>query len=281
MLSQEIMKYGDRKSRFYVNDKGTAMVVRCAFSHFEGEVEESPYLRIALNLGGGGIIREYLGTRETRRNWRKGSIYLGLGEPCKMDCPPVEVLGIAVNLEAWRNEGLCDYSRGDFVFVASNPPSDNFVSSMLKALWESAAIYGADTEFFKAGCLQILDRLANQQASKIDKSSSRGIAEVALAIVDEFIDKRMEHRITIAEMAASINMEEASFARAFTYTKGQTPFAYLTSRRIHKAQHLLKTGHDITSAATTVGYSNPSKFAAAFRRYTGKSPSVWKRSVMG
>lgn len=72
-------------------------------------------------------------------------------------------------------------------------------------------------------------------------------------------------------------MEEARFAKAFTHFKGQTPFVYITSKRMVKAKTLLASGYDITSTATSVGYSNQSKFAAAFRRYTGKSPSEWKR----
>lgn len=280
MLSQEILKYGDKKSYFYSNEKETVMVVRCAFSRFEGKIEENSYLRIALNIGGGGIIKEYYGSEEIRKNWRKGTIYIGLGEPCNIDCPPVEILGIAVNLKAWFDEGLCNYSKSDFSFIADNPASDSFVSSMLKTLWESASIYGADTEFFNSGCLQILDRLVNKQATKINRSQSKVLPEAALAIVDKLIDKQMEQRITIAEMAASINMEEANFARSFTYTMEQTPFAYLTYQRIQRAQSLLRLGNDITSTAISVGYRNPSKFSAAFRRFTGKSPSEWKRSVI-
>lgn len=280
MLSQEIMKYGDKKSRFYVNDQETAMLVRCAFGHFVGEIEQSPYLRIALNLGGGGTIKEYRNGKETIREWRKGSIYLGLGEPCQIDCPAVEILSIAINLEAWQNIGLCNYTRRDFSHVVSHPPTDSFVATMLKALWESAAIYGLETELFKVGTLQILEHLANKQVEQSHKPFNKGLPQAALSVVDNLIERKMEQRITIAEMAASINMEEARFARAFAVTKGQTPFTYLTSQRILKAQYLLKKGCDITSTATTVGYSNPSKFAAAFRRYTGKSPSEWKRSEL-
>lgn len=277
MLSQDIMKYGDKKSRFYVDKQGAAMIVRCAFSRFAGEVEPSPYLRIALNLGGGGSIKEIKNNVETRRDWRKGSIYLGLGEPCQMDCPAVEILSIVIDLEDWCNKGICSYRKSDFAKVVNNPPSDKFISTMLKALWESASLYGVETDFFRAGTLQILDRLATKPVTANNKKDSKVIPEVAFAMLDTFIDKQIDQRITIAELAASINMEEARFAKAFTHFKGQTPFAYITSKRMVKAKTLLASGYDITSTATSVGYSNPSKFAAAFRRYTGKSPSEWKR----
>lgn len=279
MLGKQIINFGDRKSHYYSNKQETAMVVRSAFGHFKGEIEQSPYLRIALNLGGGGIIRELSNNKEIQRNWRKNSIYLGLGEQGAIDCPPVEVLALAINLDVWREQGLCNYHKGDFIHMLKSPPTDNFVSCLLKALWESASVFGADTDFFIACCLQILDRLSNKQSTEKNKVSNRKLSKAALSIVDQYIEKQMEHRISIAELAACIKMEEASFARAFTHTKGQTPFAYITSLRIRKAQQYLKSGSNITSTAISIGYSNPSKFAAAFRRYTGKSPSEWRRSL--
>lgn len=279
MLSQEIMKYGDRKSRYFSNESGTLIAVRCAFSHFIGDIEPSDFLRVALNIGGGGVVTEFRGKEQVTRNWKKGSIYISSSEPCKIDCPPVEVLAVAINLAAWNQQGICHYSHADFRYAIEHPPSDLLVSSVLKALWESAQLYGVDTDFFQAGCLQVLARLSQLELCEGTKVVNQAISKEALLVIDNFIDQRMEQRITIAQLAQSIHMDEARFARVFPQTVGQTPFAYLTTKRILCAQRMLISGNDITSTSIAVGYSNPSKFAAAFRRYTGKSPSEWKRST--
>ncbi|WP_420833470.1 helix-turn-helix domain-containing protein [Sphingomonas pollutisoli] len=52
--------------------------------------------------------------------------------------------------------------------------------------------------------------------------------------------------------------------------------SYLTQRRMERAKPLLDDGMPVTHVALSVGYSNPSKFAAAFRPICGCSPSAWR-----
>ena len=70
-------------------------------------------------------------------------------------------------------------------------------------------------------------------------------------------------------------MEPSAFTKAFQAATGFTPFAYLTRRRMEKAKMLLLGGETVTRAALAVGYANPSKFSAAFRRCVGCSPTEW------
>ena len=56
---------------------------------------------------------------------------------------------------------------------------------------------------------------------------------------------------------------------------GTSVFAYLRQIRMEEARRLLLERHlNVTEVAQRVGYANPSKFAAAFRRQFGKSPSA-------
>jgi len=45
-----------------------------------------------------------------------------------------------------------------------------------------------------------------------------------------------------------------------------------------RAKELLRFGDSVTDTALAVGYANPAKFSAAFRRWVGMTPSAWKRS---
>lgn len=56
-----------------------------------------------------------------------------------------------------------------------------------------------------------------------------------------------------------------------------TPYAYLTWRRMEAAKQMLQAGQPVTGIALAVGYANPGKFAAAFRRVVGQAPSAWRR----
>ena len=58
-----------------------------------------------------------------------------------------------------------------------------------------------------------------------------------------------------------------------------TLYAFVKIKRLEKSQQLLKqTDASIAAIANQIGYSNPSKFASAFREYTGMTPSEYKRS---
>jgi AraC family transcriptional regulator len=41
------------------------------------------------------------------------------------------------------------------------------------------------------------------------------------------------------------------------------------------AKDLLLKGYSVTETSMIVGYSNPSKFSAAFRRLNGCAPKIW------
>ena len=61
----------------------------------------------------------------------------------------------------------------------------------------------------------------------------------------------------------------------FRTLSGTPVFAYLRQLRMEEARRLLRKRHlDVSEVAQRVGYANPSKFAAAFRREFGMSPSA-------
>ncbi|WP_093818460.1 helix-turn-helix domain-containing protein [Stenotrophomonas indicatrix] len=70
-------------------------------------------------------------------------------------------------------------------------------------------------------------------------------------------------------------MEPTTFSRALRAATGMPPYAYLTQHRMQWAQCALSAGQSVTDVALACGYANPSRFAAAFRRVAGCTPSAW------
>lgn len=62
---------------------------------------------------------------------------------------------------------------------------------------------------------------------------------------------------------------------------GKAPYEYITLQRMKKAQDLLQGDTSITQIAMDLNYTNPAKFAAAFRKCFHTSPSEWRRGVRG
>ena len=63
----------------------------------------------------------------------------------------------------------------------------------------------------------------------------------------------------------------------FKRTYGITPGAYLLSKRMDYAVHLLSEGQSVSAVATALGYSSPYNFSRAFKKQTGKAPSQYKK----
>lgn len=79
-------------------------------------------------------------------------------------------------------------------------------------------------------------------------------------------------------MARGLGVSEASLRGYFTKVYGATPAAYARSLALRTAaSRLEETDEPVGDIAIRSGYSNPSKFAAAFRREFAVSPLEWRR----
>lgn len=82
----------------------------------------------------------------------------------------------------------------------------------------------------------------------------------------------------VALMAARVGMNERSLLRRFRKATGQTPFEYIQTLRIEEAKQMLETTDtSIEDIAAEVGYTEPSSFRNAFRRYVGMPPSTYRK----
>jgi AraC-like DNA-binding protein len=85
---------------------------------------------------------------------------------------------------------------------------------------------------------------------------------------------------TLAALAREVGLSETTLKRGFHQVFGTTVFGYLRERRMERAHSLLQSGEaTVLEAAARVGYSNPSNFAAAFRRQFGVNPKEFQIAV--
>jgi AraC family transcriptional regulator len=99
--------------------------------------------------------------------------------------------------------------------------------------------------------------------------------------VIEYIMENLEGNPTLAQMAALANLSPYHFARQFKASTGLAPHQYLISRRIERAQHLLRA-HDelgLAEVALRVGFSDQSKFSFHFKRLVGLTPRQFRLSA--
>jgi len=96
----------------------------------------------------------------------------------------------------------------------------------------------------------------------------------ALERVRQRLVRRLDDPPTLRELARVAGFNPTKLKDGFRAMYGVPVFEYLRQRRMEEARRLLVEERvNVTEAAMCVGYGNPSKFAAAFRRQFGVRPS--------
>lgn len=100
--------------------------------------------------------------------------------------------------------------------------------------------------------------------------------------VVELIESEPERAFTVASLATHAGVSERSLHEAFRRQLGTSPMSYLRRRRLQLAHdELLRVdpaaGVTVTDVALRYGFTHTGRFAAAYRRHFGESPSTTLR----
>lgn len=111
---------------------------------------------------------------------------------------------------------------------------------------------------------------------------------VGVAVGDQrpaVLDRMREqlHRdITVAEVADRAAMSQRTFARRFEEETGATPFRWLPTQRLQRAQELLETTDlDIDRVAAQAGFGTGANLREHFRPELATSPTAYRRCFRG
>lgn len=100
---------------------------------------------------------------------------------------------------------------------------------------------------------------------------------VALRRVRDRMDRDFAQPLRMADLARDVHMSEGHFQRGFREAFGETPYAYLMTRRVERAMMLLRRGDKtVTDVCIEVGCSSLGSFSARFTRLVGETPSAYR-----
>jgi AraC-like DNA-binding protein len=95
----------------------------------------------------------------------------------------------------------------------------------------------------------------------------------------DLMDREYARPLDVAALARAALMSSAHFSRQFRATYGETPYAYLMTRRIERAKALLRRGDlSVTEVCMAVGCSSLGSFSARFTQLVGETPTAYRAS---
>lgn len=91
----------------------------------------------------------------------------------------------------------------------------------------------------------------------------------------------LEHWYTLEELSKRFDFPVTSLKQCFKGIYGCSVSAYMKEYRMNVAALMIKNTQDsVMEVAAKVGYSNPGKFAAAFRSVVGMTPTEYRKNVV-
>ena len=113
-------------------------------------------------------------------------------------------------------------------------------------------------------------------------AGAREELSVQLRRARDHIDLHYRDPVDLQRLATVATLSKWHFHRLFTATYGCTPAAYLSERRIERAQDLLRsTNLTVTEVCFAVGFSSLGSFSSRFREVVGETPSQFQRRYGG
>jgi AraC-like DNA-binding protein len=93
----------------------------------------------------------------------------------------------------------------------------------------------------------------------------------------DLMDRDYALPLDVAEIARAALMSPAHFSRQFRAAYGETPYAYLMTRRIERAKALLRRGDlSVTEVCHAVGCTSLGSFSARFTELVGETPTAYR-----
>ena len=123
--------------------------------------------------------------------------------------------------------------------------------------------------------LRTTSTLGNPKASYRSALSPR-----KLRLVKEYIINNLSTEITLADLAALVDLSPDHFWRCFRDEMGMTPYEYMTRARIELVMSKLSDASmTLAEASLIAGFSSQSHMTKVFRKQMGVTPGKWRREL--
>jgi AraC family transcriptional regulator len=168
-------------------------------------------------------------------------------------------------------------------------PHRKFADSRLGAL--VAAVHAEMVAGFPSGRL-FLDSIEQAMAVALVSSqavrhrpvriSRGGLAPARLRRITDLVQARLEDELGLEELAQSVGLSTAHFARMFRKSTGETPHQFVLRQRLERAKAMLRAPDArILDVAVACGFKTQQHLRRSFGDVCGISPTGYRQDFLG
>ncbi|MDD4871930.1 MAG: AraC family transcriptional regulator [Kiritimatiellae bacterium] len=118
-----------------------------------------------------------------------------------------------------------------------------------------------------------------EAASDLSVARNTGPKEFIAAAI-RYLENRFHEPLRIEDLVKHLGFSRARVFELFKNQTGMTPNDYLLRYRVRKAQEMLMDPEKtVTETGFAVGFSSSQYFSQVFRKYTGQTPSKYRKSL--
>jgi AraC family transcriptional regulator len=108
-----------------------------------------------------------------------------------------------------------------------------------------------------------------------------GLGSARLRRIKELVHAKMGDDLSLDEMAQSIGLSTAHFARMFRKSTGETPHQFVLRQRVERAKAMLRVPDvRVLDVAVACGFTTQQHFAQVFRDVCGVSPTQYRQDFL-
>ena len=112
--------------------------------------------------------------------------------------------------------------------------------------------------------------------------SRGGLGSARLRRTRELVHAKMEDDLSLDQMAQSVGLSTAHFARMFRKSTGETPHQFVLRHRLERAKAMLRAPDArVLDVAVACGFKTQQHFAQVFRDVWGVSPREYRQDIVG
>ena len=108
-----------------------------------------------------------------------------------------------------------------------------------------------------------------------------GLGSARLRRIKELVHAKIEDDLSLDEMAQSVGLSTAHFARMFRKSTGETPHQFVLRQRVERAKAMLRAPNArVLDVAVACGFKTQQHFAQVFRDVWGVSPTDYRQDLL-